>query len=69
VALRAGAAQRGLRARQELQSVLAQLEAGDGPRAGELMSEAIRAFRDEIVDSLQRAALDMPLVGLTNQSR
>jgi DNA-binding GntR family transcriptional regulator len=61
VALRAGAASRGVRARQELQFVLAELEAGDGPRAAQLMSEAIRAFRDELVESLQRAALDMPL--------
>jgi DNA-binding GntR family transcriptional regulator len=61
VALRAGPASRGVRARQELQFVLAELEAGDGPRAAQLMSEAIRAFRDELVESLQRAALDMPL--------
>jgi DNA-binding GntR family transcriptional regulator len=62
VALQAGAAGRGVRAREELQSVLAALEAGDGPRAAELMAGTIRAFRDELVESLQRAALDTPLV-------
>jgi DNA-binding GntR family transcriptional regulator len=64
VALRAGAASGGVRARQELQFVLAELAAGDGPRAGQLMAAAIRAFRDELVESLQRAALDVPLSGL-----
>ena len=64
VALRAGAASRGVRARQELQFVLAELAAGDGPRAAQLMAEAIATFRDELVESLQRAALDMPLSGL-----
>ncbi len=63
VALRAGAASGGVRARQELHRVLTALEAGEGPRAAELMSAAIRAFRDELVESLQRAALDMPLTG------
>jgi DNA-binding GntR family transcriptional regulator len=61
VALRAGAASRGVRAREELQSVLAELEKGDGPRAAELMARTIRAFRDELVEALQRAALDVPL--------
>jgi DNA-binding GntR family transcriptional regulator len=61
VALRAGAASGGVRARQELRSVLAELEAGNGPRAKELMAESIRVFRDELVESLQRAVLDMPL--------
>lgn len=64
VALRAGAASGGVRGRQELQSVLAELEAGDGPRAAQLMAAAIRTFRDELVESLQRAALDRPLSGL-----
>ena len=68
VALRSGAASRGVRARQELQLVLAALEAGDGPRAGELMAATIRAFRDELVEALRRAALDMPLSGLTAAS-
>jgi DNA-binding GntR family transcriptional regulator len=63
VALRAGAASGGVRARRELRSVLAALGEGDGPRAAELMDEAIRAFRDELVESLQRAALDVPLSG------
>jgi DNA-binding GntR family transcriptional regulator len=61
VALRAGAASGGLRARQEHQAVLAAIEAGDGPRARELMAQAIGTFRDELVGSLQRAVLDMPL--------
>jgi DNA-binding GntR family transcriptional regulator len=61
VALRAGAASRGVRAREELRSVLNALEAGNGARAKELMAESIRAFRDELVESLQRAVLDMPL--------
>jgi DNA-binding GntR family transcriptional regulator len=64
VALRAGAASRGVRARAELQHVLAALEGGDGRRAAELMAGSIRAFRDELVASLQRAALDVPLSGL-----
>jgi DNA-binding GntR family transcriptional regulator len=61
VALRAGAASGGVRARQELRAVLAELEAGNGARARELMAETIRTFRDELVGSLQRAVLDMPL--------
>jgi DNA-binding GntR family transcriptional regulator len=64
VALRAGAASRGVRARAELQDVLAALDSGDGRQAAELMAGTIRAFRDELVESLQRAALDMPLSGL-----
>jgi DNA-binding GntR family transcriptional regulator len=64
VALRAGAASRGVRARAELQHVLAALESGDGREAAELMAGTIRAFRDELVESLQRAALDLPLSGL-----
>jgi DNA-binding GntR family transcriptional regulator len=65
VALRAGAASRGVRAREELQFVLAELGAADGPRAAQLMAGTIGAFRDELVESLQRAALDLPLSGLT----
>ena len=63
VALRAGAGARGVRAREELQLVLAALEKGDGPRAAQLMADAIRTFRDELVESLQRAALDVPMPG------
>jgi len=63
VALRAGAASGGVRARVELQHVLAAVEHGDGSRAAELMAGAIRAFRDELVESLRRAALDVPLSG------
>jgi DNA-binding GntR family transcriptional regulator len=61
LALRAGAASRGTRAREELQAVLDALAERDGPRAGELMADAIRAFRDELVERLQAAALDTPL--------
>jgi DNA-binding GntR family transcriptional regulator len=61
VALRAGAASGGVRARQELRAVLAEIGNGNGPRARELMAETIRVFRDELVESLQRAVLDMPL--------
>jgi DNA-binding GntR family transcriptional regulator len=61
VALRAGAASHGVRALEELRAVLAALEEGDGTRARELMAETIRGFRDELVESLQRAVLDMPL--------
>lgn len=67
LALRAGAASSGARAREELQSVLEALGAGNGRRAGELMATAIRAFRDELVDSLQQAALDQPISGLAGQ--
>ncbi|MFL5974332.1 MAG: GntR family transcriptional regulator [Solirubrobacterales bacterium] len=68
VALRAGAGGRGVRARDELQLVLAALEKGDGPRAAQLMADAIRTFRDELVESLQHAALDVPISGLTPAS-
>jgi DNA-binding GntR family transcriptional regulator len=61
LALRAGAAGSGRRARTELHAVLAALEDGDGPRARELMADAIRGFRDELVKRLQSAALDRPL--------
>jgi DNA-binding GntR family transcriptional regulator len=61
LALRSGAASSGTRARTELQSVLAEIAAGNGPRAAELMSGAIGAFRDELVESLQRAALDVSI--------
>jgi len=65
VALRAGAASRGVRAREELANVLAELQAGDGARAAQLMAAAIATFRDELVESLQRASLDVPLAGLS----
>ena len=48
--------------------MLAELAAGHGPRAAEVMDATIRAFRDELVESLQRAALDMPLSGLAATS-
>ena len=61
LALRAGAAGSGRRARTELHAVLDAIGEGDGPRARELMAEAIRVFRDELVERLQSAALDRPL--------
>jgi DNA-binding GntR family transcriptional regulator len=53
-----------VRARAELRAVLAALDAGDGRRAADLMTTAIGAFRDELVDALRTAALDLPLSGL-----
>jgi DNA-binding GntR family transcriptional regulator len=67
VALQAGAASGGVRARAELTDVLAALESGDGKRAAKLMAGAIRGFRDELVESLQRAAVDMPISGLATR--
>jgi DNA-binding GntR family transcriptional regulator len=69
VALRAGAASHGARARSELLSLLAALEARDGAEAARLMSAAIGAFRDELVGSLQQAALDVPLGVMPTASR
>jgi DNA-binding GntR family transcriptional regulator len=68
VALRAGAGGGGVRAREELQLVLAALEKGDGASAAQLMADTIRTFRDELVESLQHAALDVPISGLTPAS-
>ena len=61
LALRAGAAGGGDRARTELQAVLAAIGDGDGARARELMAQTIAIFRDELVQHLQRATLDRPL--------
>jgi DNA-binding GntR family transcriptional regulator len=61
LALRAGAAGAGRRARSELHAVLDAIGAGDGPRARKLMAEAIGVFRDELVERLQSATLDRPL--------
>ena len=63
LALRGGAASRGVRARDELRAVLAALDASDGARAADLMGGAIGAFRDELVDALRSMALDVPLSG------
>jgi DNA-binding GntR family transcriptional regulator len=62
LALRAGAAAHGRKARSELRAVLDAIEDGDGPRARTLMETTIRAFRDELVERLQSAALDRPLI-------
>lgn len=61
IALRAGAAEHGLRAHAEHLDLLNALEAGDGPGAERLMTTAIHAFRDELVDALHTATLDAPL--------
>jgi DNA-binding GntR family transcriptional regulator len=61
VALRAGAASHGERARSELIGLLDALEARDGAGAARLMAAAIRGFRDELVESLRASALDVPL--------
>jgi DNA-binding GntR family transcriptional regulator len=61
LALRAGAAGAGRRARSELHEVLDAIGDADGPRARDLMTDAIGVFRDELVDHLQAAALDRPL--------
>ncbi len=61
IALRAGAAEHGLRARAEHRELLAVLEDGDGAGATRLMAAAIHAFRDELMDALQAATLDIPL--------
>jgi DNA-binding GntR family transcriptional regulator len=61
VALRGGAAGRGLRARAEHHALLDALEAGDGAEARRLMAAAIRAFSDELLDALESAVLDTPL--------
>jgi len=61
VALRAGAASHGARARSEHLALLDALGARDGGEASRLMGAAIRGFRDELVDSLRQSALDVPL--------
>lgn len=61
VALRGGAAEHGLRARDEHRALLTALEEGDGAAAQRLMAAAIRSFRDELVDALQVVTLDTPL--------
>ena len=61
LALRAGAAGAGRRARSELHAVLDAIGDGNGKQARKLMAEAIGVFRDELVDRLQSATLDRPL--------
>jgi DNA-binding GntR family transcriptional regulator len=56
VALRAGAAGRGLRVRGEHEAVLDALAAGDGAAAERLMRAAIERFRDELLATLGRSA-------------
>jgi DNA-binding GntR family transcriptional regulator len=61
LALHAGAGGHGLRARAEHRALLDALQAGDGERAGRLMTDAIRAFRDELHDALRATVLDTSL--------
>ncbi len=64
VALRAGAAGRGLRARDEHLQLLAALGTGNGDDAERLMRVAIERFRDELVEALRSSdsVLDAALV-------
>ncbi len=64
IALRAGAAERGLRAHAEHRDLLTAVEGGDGRGAARLMTAAIHAFRDELMDALETATLDVPLLGV-----
>ena len=63
IALRAGAAARGLRVRGEHEAVLDALAAGDGAAAERLMHAAIERFRDELIRTLRSspAVQDVPL--------
>jgi DNA-binding GntR family transcriptional regulator len=56
VALRAGAAGRGLRVRDEHETLLAALSAGDAEEAERVMRAAIERFRDELLATLARSA-------------
>jgi DNA-binding GntR family transcriptional regulator len=56
VALRAGAAGRGLRVREEHEALLAVVAAGDADAAERLMRAAIKRFRDELLDTLRRSS-------------
>ncbi len=60
-ALRSGAAEHGLRARAEHRDLLDAIERGDRPGAARTMGTAIRTFRDEVVDALHVATLDVAL--------
>jgi GntR family transcriptional regulator, rspAB operon transcriptional repressor len=63
VALRAGAAGRGLRVRAEHEAVLDAVAAGEGAVAERLMRAAIERFRDELTQTLRSASAvrDLPL--------
>jgi DNA-binding GntR family transcriptional regulator len=63
VALRAGAAGRGLRVRAEHEAVLDAVAAGEGAAAERLMRAAIERFRDELTQTLRSASAvrDLPL--------
>ncbi len=56
VALRAGAAGRGLRVREEHEALLTALAAGDADGAERLMRSAIERFRDELLNTLRASA-------------
>lgn len=61
IALRAGAAEHGVRAHTEHLALLDALEDGDGALAARLMTDAIQSFREELIQALDTAALDAPL--------
>jgi DNA-binding GntR family transcriptional regulator len=63
VALRAGAAGRGLRVRGEHEAVLDAIAAADGEAAERLMRLAIERFRDELLETLRGSAAvqDLPI--------
>ena len=63
LALRAGAADHGLRARAEHHDLLGAIERADSRAARDVMATAIRAFRDELVEALRATTLDTPLGG------
>ena len=56
IALRAGAAGRGLRVRDEHEALLAALAAADAPAAERIMRAAIERFRDELLATLAGSA-------------
>ena len=61
IALRAGAAEHGVRAHAEHLALLDALESGGGALAARLMTDAIHSFREELMHALDTAALDAPL--------
>ena len=63
LALRAGAADHGLRARAEHHDLLGAIERADRRAARDVMATAIQAFRDELVKALRATTLDAPLGG------
>src|SRR5258705_2529234 len=65
LALRAGAAGSGRRARTELHAVLDAIGEGPGPRARELLAAATRGFRDPLGARVPRPAPERPVLPCT----